>query len=33
LVLSGPGSRIPEPKPYFVELYDNILGKKFYNSL
>jgi hypothetical protein len=33
-----PGSRIPDlrsqiPKPYFLELSDNFLGKKFYHSL
>ncbi len=26
-----PGSRIP--RPYFEELFDNFVGKKFYNSL
>jgi hypothetical protein len=26
-----PGSRIPNP--YFLQLLDNFLGKKFYNSL
>ncbi len=29
--ISDPGSRIPNP--YFWELRDNFLGKKFYNSL
>ena len=28
-----PGSRIPDPNPYFWEFSDNFLGKKFYNSL
>ncbi len=28
-----PGSRISDPKPIFLELSDNFLGKKFYNSL
>jgi hypothetical protein len=27
------GSRIPDPTPYFLELSDKFLGKKFYNSL
>ncbi len=29
--ISDPGSRIPNP--YFLELFDNFFGKKFYNSL
>ncbi len=28
-----PGSRIPDPKPFFLELIDNFLGKKCYYSL
>jgi hypothetical protein len=28
-----PGSRIADPNPYFLELSDKFLGKKFYNSL
>ena len=29
--ISDPGSWIP--RPYFEELFDNFVGKKFYNSL
>jgi hypothetical protein len=28
-----PGSRIPDPQPIFLELNENILDKKYYNSL
>ncbi len=28
-----PGSRIPDPKPIFLELSNKFLGKEFYNSL
>jgi hypothetical protein len=31
--IPDPGSRIPDPKPIFLKLCDNFLGKKFFNYL